>query len=682
MLHYLSNIRTRTAVLLTIGVAVLMLTSAYVELRQSREELFHVLEEHSRSLAGTIVNSSANIVLSTDQIETQIGERLLNNARMIALVDSLGKLDAPMLNSIAMKNGIFRVIIFDKRGRRIISNHPPDRQRGMMQPNNTPGAMVERIISGREDEIIIGLKEPRFGTGHRFAVAVKRTNKAGGAIIVNLDAAKLVEFRKQIGIGKLVNDLGGDTGIDFVVIQDAEGILAATKNVKEMSNLANDAPLRLVMQNDTAITREVSFNGMNSFEVVKRLTIDGATVGVLRIGLSMDELRAIDERMQRRLLVISAVMAVFAVLVILLLLSSRTVRLISGKYSSIRSLTGDILEHMNDAVLSLDDEGKFALVNRQAELLFGVSSKEIVGQVPGSLSEQFRAAAVPLFALADGDHERTIRLPGKQDRIISVSISTTSDNSGRIEARTMVIKDLTETRRMEQQMQRNEKMSAMGELAAGVAHEIRNPLNAISMIAQRFEKEFVPKKDVREYTVLTGVLKRESVRINGIIRQFLRFARPKAITPERMNAVQFIENLSAIFRSQSKQNNVVFTATSEDVSLLIDGEQMTQACLNLLQNALDATPSGGAISLGLHRIDDRLEISIADTGEGIPDGKREKIFDLYYTTKSNGTGMGLAITQQIVAQHSGSIRLDTNNPSGSVFTITLPSETVLDEKSS
>lgn len=115
------------------------------------------------------------------------------------------------------------------------------------------------------------------------------------------------------------------------MIQDAEGILAATKDVKEMSNLANDAPLRLVAEKDTTVTREVPFNGRMSFEVIKRLTVDGAAVGVLRIGLSLDEMRAIDDRMQRRLLVISVVMIVLAVMIVLLIVSSRNVTLISGK---------------------------------------------------------------------------------------------------------------------------------------------------------------------------------------------------------------------------------------------------------------------------------------------------------------------------------------------------------------
>ncbi len=674
MLRYLSELKTRTIIAVTIIVAALLLSSAYFELQQSRQELFHVLEEHSRSLAGTIANSSANIVLSTDQIEAQLSERLLNNARMIALMDSLGQLDAQTLTSIARRNGIFRVNIFNKRGIKILSNHAPEPMFGAMQPNGNSRLMLIRILNGEENEIVVGLKEPRFGSGHRFAVAVRRTHRAGGAIMVNLDAAQLVEFRKQIGIGRLVNDLGKNAGIDYVVIQDDEGILAATKDVNEMSNVANDTLLRTVLDRDTTVTREVPFNGSMSFEVVQRLNVDGATVGVLRIGLSMDELRAVNSRMQRRLMVITAVIIVLALLIMLIVMAARNVRLISGKYSSIRSLTGDILEHMNDAVVSLDIHGRITLFNRRAEQMFGSTAADVAGHTIETVPENVRHLLTLLFALPDGEHEQHLVVPGGQERILSVSISSTTDQEGSKEARTMVMKDLTETRRMEMEMQRNEKMSAMGELAAGVAHEIRNPLNAISMIAQRFEKEFTPKKDVREYKELSAVLKSESTRINGIVRQFLRFARPKNVVPRRTGAVSFIENLAAIFRSQALRKQITFTAVSDDCQISIDPEQITQACLNLLQNALDATPSNGSIELSLRRDNGSIILTIADTGTGIPVSQKEKIFDLYYTTKPNGSGMGLAITLQIVAQHNGSISFRNNLPAGTAFVISLPAD--------
>jgi len=169
------------------------------------------------------------------------------------------------------------------------------------------------------------------------------------------------------------------------------------------------------------------------------------------------------------------------------------------------------------------------------------------------------------------------------------------------ESRTAVIKDLTKARRMEKEIQRKEKFTAMGELASGVAHEIRNPLNAISMIAQRFEKEFTPSADVEEYRSLTQVLKREITRVNGIIQQFLRFARPPIVRSARVSASDFIEHISALFHGQAEEKNVIFIAEcSYDATIQIDAEQMTQALLNLLQNALAATQPGGEIRLRLN----------------------------------------------------------------------------------
>ncbi len=676
MIRLLTNIKPRYIILLSVGVAVMMLSSAYIELRQSRLELFHVLEEHSRSLAQSVVTSSENVVLSSDRIESQISERLLNNARLIALIDSLGSLNAPMLDRIVRENGIFRVNVFDQRGRRIISNRQPEQGHGMMPMNDGSRSIIARILSGEEREIVMGLKESRFGNGYRYAVAVRRSASAGGAIVLNVDAGTFVEFRKQIGIGKLVKDLEKNSGIDYVVIQDTEGILAATPGVREMSAIMKDTVLRMVLDLDTTITRQVPFNEHSSFEVIKRLSIDGTAIGVLRIGLSMDELRSIDDRMLRRIIVMSVVMIFLAVLLLLIVVSAQNFRLISGKYSAIRSITGNILEHMNDAVVSFDHEGRLTLFNRQAETLFGQAGSALLGRSPNAFPEDLAEVINGILSLPDGDHERTLVVAGERERIVSISISSAEDDHASSRTRTMVIKDLTEAKQMQQQIQRNEKMSAMGELAAGVAHEIRNPLNAISMIAQRFEKEFVPKRALREYRTLTAVLKDESTRINSIVRQFLRYARPKNIQLQSVTARAFGESIAALFRSQALQKKVTFLLESEEIPLMTDTDLMTQACLNLLQNALDATPAGGTILLTLKKNPEKqtVEISIADTGSGIPEELKERIFDLYFTTKSHGTGMGLAITQQIIAQHSGSIRILNNHPTGTVFSISLPAQ--------
>ncbi|MFA6469704.1 MAG: ATP-binding protein [Bacteroidota bacterium] len=673
MLNFISIIKPRYIIAIALGVAVLMFTSAYIELRQSREELYHVLQEHSLSLAESITNSSANIVLSTDRIEEQLSERLLNNAHLIAALDSLSVMNGAALKSIASRNGIFRINIFNRWGKRIMSSHTPELHSSVMKEKNSPGTILRPILQGTAEELVIGLKEARFEEGQRYAVAVRRTNKAGGAIVLNLDAAQFIEFRKEIGIGKLVTDLGNNTGIEYVVIQDEEGILAATKDVQEMSTVDNDPLLSAVLVNDTTVSREVSFHHRNTYEIVKRLSIDGAAVGVLRIGLSLDELRAIDSRMQRRMIIMSIVFVLLGVILFSFIIALQNVKLISGKYSSIRSLTGNILEHMNDAVVTIDRDRKVTIFNRQAETLFGIESHRAIGLSIEQLPERIQSCLSSITSKKEEQMEQSLWCSNNDERIVSISTSTTTNDAGIVETWTAVIKDLTEAKRLEKEIQRKEKMTAMGALAAGVAHEIRNPLNAISMIAQRYEKEFSPKKGVREYQSLTNVLKKESLRMNGIIQQFLNFARPQKVQLLRTSAAAFIDHVATLFRPQTGKKKIAFAVHADEVDLSIDFEQMTQALLNLLQNALDATPHKGSIELSLRSRNSDIIIEVSDTGAGVPEELKEKIFNLYFTTKSSGSGMGLSITQQIVSQHNGSLSVKQNQPKGTIFTITLPS---------
>lgn len=253
------------------------------------------------------------------------------------------------------------------------------------------------------------------------------------------------------------------------------------------------------------------------------------------------------------------------------------------------------------------------------------------------------------------------------------SVSTTLRPDGALESRTAVIKDLTDSRRLELEVKRKEKLSAMGELASGVAHEIRNPLNAISMIAQRYEKEFVPRSGLREYRSLTGVLQKEVKRVNSIVQQFLRFARPPKPQFAEVDARQFVDHIAMLFKGQAKAKDVRFSAVCEENGLLfIDAEQMTQALINLLQNALDAASKGDSITLHVCKDEKSVTFRVTDTCSGIAAEQLSRVFDLYFTTKPDGTGMGLAITQRIVSQHGGEIHVESDAGKGSRFSIALP----------
>jgi PAS domain S-box-containing protein len=670
-MKYLSHIQPRYIIAITIAVALLMFGSAYIELRQSRNELMHVLHEHSLSLAEIIERSSSNVVLSTEQVELQMTDRLLNNAFFIAQLDSSGHLTQPLLKQLCSANSIYRINIINRQGTRILGSHMQRADHASLKEKNNPRETLQPILSGETDRLIIGLKQARFEEGQRFAVAIKRTNPAGGAIVLNVDAQELVEFRKRIGIGKFINDLSDNTGIDYVVIQDSEGILAATKQVKEISSIEQDTLLAAAFQHDSVITRQVPFNGHESFEVVRRLSIEGSTIGVLRIGLSMDELRSTEARMTRRMFIMSIVLAAIGALVFSAIVVNQHYRSVSQKFSQIQSFTGSILENMRDAVITLNAQNQITLFNRQAEELFDTKANDVLGKKSSELSSIIGHCLSEIFSGTGS--ELTLEFSAERIHIISLSLSSTHTSDGLLESQTAVIKDLTEARQLEREIQRKEKLTAMGELASGVAHEIRNPLNAISMIAQRYEKEFTPRSGAREYRSLTQVLKKESARVNGIIQQFLTFARPPKLKFVEVSAQRFVNHVSTLFEGQAAAQKIQFTSQCDYRGMVrIDNDSMTQAVLNLLQNALDATSQHGSIALNVFRKEQSLIIEIQDTGKGISKEQLEKIFNLYFTTKANGNGMGLAITQQIISQHQGSIQVKSEVSKGSTFTISLP----------
>ncbi|RPI01110.1 MAG: PAS domain S-box protein [Ignavibacteriae bacterium] len=407
--------------------------------------------------------------------------------------------------------------------------------------------------------------------------------------------------------------------------------------------------------------------------MIRRLSIEGSTIGVLRIGLSMDELHAIEDRMTRRVAIMSIVLAVIGAMVFMAIVVNQHYRTVSQKYSQIQSFTGSILDHMRDAVMTINAQNQITIFNHRAEELFETKATDVLGKMSSELSSVLGHCFSEIFSEPGPESELTLECAAGHTHIVSISLSSTHLSDGSLESQTAVIKDLTEARQLEREIHRKEKLTAMGELASGVAHEIRNPLNAISMIAQRYEKEFIPRSGIKEYRTLTHVLKDESARVNGIIQQFLTFARPPKLKFANVSAQRFVNHVSTLFQGQAAARHIQFVSHCDYVGTVrLDHDAMTQAILNLLQNALDATPPHGSIALKAFRKERSLIMEIQDTGEGISQEQLEKIFNLYFTTKTNGNGMGLAITQQILSQHEGSIHVRSEVSLGSTFTISLP----------
>ncbi|MCW8804772.1 MAG: ATP-binding protein [Ignavibacteriaceae bacterium] len=672
-MNFLNKLQPKVIIAVALIVGALMVVSAFIELQQSKREILQLLTEQSSSLIEIVSQSSINALKSSEEIEYLIAERLFNNARLIRKLDSLNLLTQQKLIEIGRENALFRINIFSQNGTRVLSSRIPEEDHPHGEENINRADELEPILKGGLHEYIIGLKEAEFTDGQRFAVAVARANKKG-AIVINLDAEEFLEFRKRIGLGKIIRDISDNQGIEYIVLQDSIGILAAGSSVDTMSSIVSDPFLKNAMNSDKIFTRTHQFKNHEVFETVKRLVYDNQVIGIFRIGLTLDEVRAVEDRMVRRLIIISLVLAAIGVIILSIIFTTQNLKAVSNEFNKFKTFTSTVLENMGEAVIVVDGEMKITLFNKSSENLFKRKEDEIIRNNLSELSDDIARLLTKYCKYSDqqcADVSINTSI-GDERKYLILNFTRNKDEEGQ-DNYIIVINDITESRRLEEESKRKEKLSAMGELASGVAHEIRNPINAIGMIAQRLDKEFKVENESEEYHSITSLLRSEVTRINKIITQFLSYAKPLSLQVKKVNSKNFFDDIYRLYSDQAKLKGVEFIKLSDQsFEIMIDPELIKQSLMNLVQNALDAVDKKGKVEINYFKKENDFIIEVTDNGKGIPEGVRNKIFDLYYTTKPEGTGLGLSIVQKIIAEHNGTIEVFSEVNKFTKFKITIP----------
>ena len=226
---------------------------------------------------------------------------------------------------------------------------------------------------------------------------------------------------------------------------------------------------------------------------------------------------------------------------------------------------------------------------------------------------------------------------------------------------------------LQHDLRHKEKISAVGELAAGIAHEIRNPLSAISMVVQRLTREFKPADDGEEVQRLFDIIRKEIEHISNSIKNLLQFSKPAPLQRSQNRIDELLTKITDLYREKTEKAGIRLNLRNPGmIEAFIDPYKINECIVNILENAIVATPPGGLIEIAAEQKKREVCITISDNGSGISEENISKIFNLYYTTKPNGTGLGLAHAQQIISEHGGTIAVSSRENIGTTFTICIP----------
>jgi two-component system sensor histidine kinase PilS (NtrC family) len=337
-------------------------------------------------------------------------------------------------------------------------------------------------------------------------------------------------------------------------------------------------------------------------------------------------------------------------------------------YSRLEAFNRDVIQSIQTGLLTVDMNDRITFLNKAGEKILGLRSSQCKDRPIKDL----------FLDLADNRHERhSSRMESVFQRIggekikLGLSLSSLKDHRGNKVGQIIIFQDLTRIKEMEESMKRSEKLATIGQLAAGIAHEIRNPLASISGAIQLLKEE---KEEGESTQRLMEIILAESGRLNRLITDFLLYAQPPKLNKKKVDVGALVDNTLEVFsRSPQWTKGMKLTKIMEpNIIIAADPQQLEQVLWNLFINAVDAMEGKGVLEVKARK-DGRgktVTLMISDTGKGIPPRDINKIFDPFFTTKEGGSGLGLSIVHKIVEIHGGDIAVESRTDRGTTFTLT------------
>ena len=614
-----------------------------------------IVSLRTKFLLGTVLVLVLLMVAVTGIVERQQRRAIIDEVqrRGMVLAESLASISTgPLLlyNFTALEQNVARMdsesdvayaLILDRDGRVAAHSQEPGRVGTVLDDPvsrrvvEAPGAIVQEI-AGPEDESLYDFAVPILVDGQRWGTA----------------RIALSRHRMEVQIAQTRRQLALLAAVALVL-----GGLAAAFVAQRIAR-----PVRQLAASATAIARgdlDQRIDAVTSDEIGQLAVAFNDMVGQLR-GQRADLERA-----------------------------HAALRLRFAELSDLKRYTDDVLRSLVNGIVTLDLDGRVVTLNPAAEVLTGRLGAEMRGrgyvEAFAHLPE-LRELLVETLATRRGRASVSLALRRADTEPVPVEVTTTILTGAEGQALGVIaaLRDLTTVRQLEEQLRRSDRLAALGTLAAGLAHEIKNPLTSVMTFSRHAARRFADERFRQRFQ---SVVPRELERINRIVEALLRLARPSRLIVTSVRLSEVLDQALELYADQieAKGIRVVRDWAVGLPPIAGDAEQIYQAETNLVTNAVEAMDAGGTLTVRAGRADvgepalaasrgvgERLRIEIEDTGGGIAPIEAANVFNPFFTTKAGGTGLGLAIAHKIVEDHAGTISFRSVPDRGTTFTVLLP----------
>jgi two-component system sensor histidine kinase HydH len=537
---------------------------------------------------------------------------------------------------------------------------------------------------------------------------VRLLAEKGSALIRSIEAGTRTGMMGMRGGGfriqRLISETAQTPDIVYLMVTDASGNILAHSDEEEIGKThGTELDLQRISRSEKVQWRQITRQeGASTFEVFRRFSptrgpFRGPHAGrmqgpwskeireeipppeqpeIIFVGLDMGPIEAARKQDTTNTILLASILLLIGFAGVVSLFLAQAYRSTRTSLTRIKAFSDNVVERMPVGLVALDGNGRIISFNQAAEATLRVSSEQVTGR---AASEVLPRQVLDLVAaLKDSTRTaigREFDCTFRDGSLVplDVTLSSLKGEDGTLWGTIILCRDLTEVQSLKREVETTRRLASLGRLAAGIAHEIRNPLSSIKGFATYFKERYRDNPDDQK---TSEIMIQEVDRLNRVITQLLEFARPPAIQKKRASLQSLIQRSLKMIESQTsaKGIQVLSDLPSNIQGVDLDPDGINQVLLNLYLNAIEAMERGGTLTVSLSKREGSpwVKLTVSDTGTGISEEDLEHVFDPYFTTKQTGTGLGLAIVHKIIEAHRGEVRVESEVGRGTTISVLLP----------